>query len=252
MPASKLFPVLIASAVVALMVTVQSSAQTFTTLVNFDGNDGGNPYFIMNLVQGRDGKLYGTTSKGTAFRMATSGALTTLNRSLSFPFAGLVLATDGNFYGTTEYGGTNFGGTVFKMTPGGTVTTLYSFCAQANCADGSIPYAALIEGHDGSLYGATTDRGVSRSCCGTVFKITTSGEFTSRSDSLPAYGQLTPVFVVWGISHATYSQIPTQAKTGLEWATRQNRKVPSAPYSQKWSTSITALAKAWGASCGRL
>src|ERR1017187_8322374 len=53
----------------------------------------------------------------------------------------LVQGTDGNFYGTAAVGGPNNGGTVFKITPGGTLTTLYSFCSEPNCADGSFRYA---------------------------------------------------------------------------------------------------------------
>jgi uncharacterized repeat protein (TIGR03803 family) len=51
----------------------------------------------------------------------------------------LVQATDGNFYGTTGSGGATNYGTVFSVTSSGVLTTLYSFCAQANCADGSYP-----------------------------------------------------------------------------------------------------------------
>ncbi|HXM45491.1 MAG TPA: choice-of-anchor tandem repeat GloVer-containing protein [Bryobacteraceae bacterium] len=56
-------------------------------------------------------------------------------------FAGLIQATNGYLYGTTEGGGASGGGTVFRITPSGTLTTLYSFCSQGNCADGSNPYA---------------------------------------------------------------------------------------------------------------
>jgi uncharacterized repeat protein (TIGR03803 family) len=107
-----------------------------TRLVSFSGTNGGNPRAA--LVQGVDGNFYGTTfngggggSNGTVFRITSSGALTTL---VSFaytnganPYAGLVQAADGNFYGTTYSGGANGFGTVFRMTPGGAITTLYSF-----------------------------------------------------------------------------------------------------------------------------
>jgi uncharacterized repeat protein (TIGR03803 family) len=52
------------------------------------------------------------------------------------PYGGLVQGTDGNFDGTTAFGGS---GTVFKITPSGTLTTLYSFCSQTNCTDGGTP-----------------------------------------------------------------------------------------------------------------
>jgi uncharacterized repeat protein (TIGR03803 family) len=80
-------------------------AQTFTSLVSFNGDNGAFPG-SMSLVQG----------------------------------------TDGNLYGTAPYGGANSGGTVFKVTPPGTVTTLYSFCTQINCNDGKTPLAGLVLG----------------------------------------------------------------------------------------------------------
>jgi uncharacterized repeat protein (TIGR03803 family) len=101
--------------------------------------------------------------------------------------AGLVQGTDGNFYGTTYAGGTNHTGTIFKITPTGNLTTLYSFCAQANCADGAYPLGALVQGADGNFYGTTLLGGLmnSNGCsngCGTVFKITSGGELTTLHD----------------------------------------------------------------------
>jgi len=93
------------------------------------------------------------------------------------PGGGLVEASDGNFYGTTESGGTNFFGNVFKMTPAGVVTTIYSFCAQASCPDGSGPYGALVQATDGELYGTTISGGANS--WGTVFKITLGGTLTT-------------------------------------------------------------------------
>jgi len=94
------------------------------------------------------------------------------------PFAGLVQASDGNFYGTTEGGSSpncvNDGcGTVFKITAAGALTTLHSF----NGTDGDYPYAALVQGTDGNLYGTTSGDGT-RSY-GTIFKITTGGVLTT-------------------------------------------------------------------------
>jgi uncharacterized repeat protein (TIGR03803 family) len=109
----------------------------------------------------------------------------------SLPLAGLVQGTDGNFYGTTNAGGGNSGGnscndiislglgcgTVFKITPTGTLTTLYSFCSQANCTDGYNPRAALIQGANGDFYWATFYGGTN--AYGTVFRITPTGTFIS-------------------------------------------------------------------------
>ena len=68
-------------------------------------------------------------------------------------FSALVQATNGDFYGTATYGGAGanctyqYGcGTIFKITPSGTLTTLYSFCSQSGCADGAYPFGALVFG----------------------------------------------------------------------------------------------------------
>ena len=105
----------------------------------------------------------GPTADGTVFKITPSGTLTTLH---SFdgtdganPYAGLVQATDGNFYGTTSSGGANGDGTVFKITPSGTLTTLYSFCSQSGCTDGANPDAGLVQATNGNFYGTTLDGG---------------------------------------------------------------------------------------------
>jgi uncharacterized repeat protein (TIGR03803 family) len=149
------------------------------------------------LVLASDGSLYGTTEvggmhdQGTVFKVTPEGMLTTLYNFCtqanctdgSQPIAGLILATDGNFYGTTVIGGAYSGGTIFKITPEGTLTTLYSFCAQPNCADGTGPVGGLIQSADGNLYGTTVGGGANTaSCsgdCGTIFKITPAGELTT-------------------------------------------------------------------------
>jgi uncharacterized repeat protein (TIGR03803 family) len=128
------------------------SSTVFSTLADFSGPNGAYPYLI-SLVQGKDANLYGTTqqgglnSQGTVFKISPSGTLTTLYNFCSqtncsdgaYPYGGLVLGTDGNFYGTTSGGGAGSYGTVFKITPRGTLTTLYSFF---NGADGAIPRSA--------------------------------------------------------------------------------------------------------------
>jgi uncharacterized repeat protein (TIGR03803 family) len=188
---------------------IASPAQNFNTLASFDLTNGQKPE--ASLIQATDGNFYGTTDAGgiqscltngcgTVFKI-TPGSGETLTTLYSFcaqanctdgenPMAGLAQATDGNLYGTTTAGGTsnsctNGCGTVFKITLGGTLTTLYSFCAQANCTDGAAPKAGLIQATDGNLYG-TTSAGGADGCpgftengCGTVFKITPTGTLTT-------------------------------------------------------------------------
>ena len=166
-----------------------SGSVTFLTFL------GGGSYG--KLVQGTDGNFYGTTAlggagtcsadrsavcllqtgSGTVFKVTAGGALTTLHvfsggSDGSKPYAGLVLASDGNFYGTTQSGASGFG-TVFRIRPDGTFTTLYTFTGGA---DGGNPYAALIQGSDGNLYGSTV-QGTSYNA-GTIFKVSTTGAFT--------------------------------------------------------------------------
>jgi len=117
-----------------------------------------------------------------SLRAQTFTTLVTLGGSASY--GSLVLGADGNFYGTTSSGGANGGGTVFKITTEGVLTTLYSFCAQTNCTDGSGPLAGLAPGTDGNFYGVTYGGGNNNSdlCeggCGTLFKITPAGALTT-------------------------------------------------------------------------
>ena len=170
---------------------IASPAQpTFTTLASFDWSNGASPA-LMSLVQGLDGDFYGTTywggayGYGTIFKIARSGELTTLYNFCAQsncpdgagPVAGLVLGTDGNFYGTASAGGARNFGTVFKISPSGTLTTLYCFCTHFACDDGGLPEGGLIQARDGNLYGTTLGGGAGGD--GTVFRITPSGTLTT-------------------------------------------------------------------------
>ena len=162
---------------------------TVTTLYTFCSQvncmDGAEPFSGL-LISGGNG--YGTTywgginGKGTIFKITPTGQLTTLHSFAggpaegAYPIAGLV-QVGGNFYGTTQLGGTNGLGTIYEMTPAGQLTTLYSFCSQPACADGDVPYAGLIQGANGNLYGTTFLGGASGN--GTVFEITPAGQLTT-------------------------------------------------------------------------
>jgi uncharacterized repeat protein (TIGR03803 family) len=152
-------------------------------------SDGAGPYAA--LVQGANGSFYGTTTgggtynQGTVFEISPDGQETVLwsftggtggvagSVDGSSP-NGLVLASDGNLYGTTTFGGATNNGVVFRITPQGAEQPLYSF--QGGPGDGANPQAALVQGSDGSLYGTTEAGGSNYS--GTIFRSTLSGAVT--------------------------------------------------------------------------
>lgn len=171
-------------------------AGTLTALYTFclssNCTDGKNPK--AGLVQASNGNFYGTTAAGgtncdyfggcgTVFEITPSGDLTTIYNFCAEkrlpctdgyqPLGALIQASDGNLYGTTSAGGNNgtvtSTGTIFRMTLTGGLTTIYSFCSQSNCADGSDPQSAVVQGSDGSLYGTTLFGGASS--WGTVYKL---------------------------------------------------------------------------------
>ncbi len=155
------------------------------------GTDGANPYAA--LVLGSDGFFYGTTyaggkfGDGVVFKMSASGVVTTLHPFSGgpegvHPYAALIQASDGAFYGTTFAGGPAHTGTVFKMSASGAVTTLHKFSVLDNSlhnTDGASPYAALVQGSDGNFYGTTSAGGAFGN--GTAFKMTTNGTLAGTS-----------------------------------------------------------------------
>jgi uncharacterized repeat protein (TIGR03803 family) len=139
------------------------------------------------LVEAASGDYYGMTVTygGSIFRLTPTGGVTVLHTFCiepscadgSVPYGPLVQAPNGNFYGTTSEGGLYNEGTVFKITPSGVLTTLYTFCsAGPPCTDGASPRAALIQFANGDFYGTTSGGGYNP---GTVFKITPSGVLTT-------------------------------------------------------------------------
>jgi uncharacterized repeat protein (TIGR03803 family) len=198
LPTQRMIPFL--AMILLAILSGRAAAQTLTTLWQFGiiPTDGREP--TAGLVQGSDGNFYGTTEHGgrglmfddggygTVFKITPQGTLTTLyqfgsaNTDGANPEAGLVQGSDGNFYGVTLHGGTNnpglctdFCGTAFKITPQGTLTTIWDFGNIANVngiVDGQNPAATMVQGNDGNFYGTTIGGGTNRynnSTCGTVF-----------------------------------------------------------------------------------
>ncbi len=172
---------------------------TLTALVSFAVTNGASPLY--ELVVGGDGVLYGTTgrggvgvagasaNRGTVFRLATNGELTTLVSFAStngdYPNGGLVWGKDGALYGTTSEGGSwPGGGTVFRITTNGEFRTVASF-GQLGFPYGRSPKGTLLRTKDGSLYGTTTQGG--RYGRGTVFKVDTNGVLTA----IASFSQMT-------------------------------------------------------------
>jgi uncharacterized repeat protein (TIGR03803 family) len=164
-----------------------------TVLYSFSGYPADGVYPQAGLVRDAAGNLFGTTQYGgpgscqingftegcgTVFMLSNTGVETVLHGFVSgttdgqLPIARLLLDAAGNLYGTTCHGGTQGNGTVFKVTPGGTETVMYSF---AGTPDGSCPLAGLIL-HAGIFYGTTYQGGASN--YGTVFKLTKAGQET--------------------------------------------------------------------------
>jgi uncharacterized repeat protein (TIGR03803 family) len=171
-----------------------STAQPFEVLYSF----GTSPPDAMGpdgrLFQGGDGNFYGTTSgggigggmgrggtytgNGTVFKITPAGEETVLHSFTGPPGDGanpevLIQGSDGNFYGTTNDGGAGNDGTVFKLTPDGVETIVYSFQSQFDTTGG--PTGELVQGSDGNLYGTTFGYPPNQ---GTLFKLTPEGALT--------------------------------------------------------------------------
>lgn len=156
-----------------------------TVVHSFDGRRGGEG--PVGLTRAHDGNFYGVTTRGghylqgTAYRMSPQGEVTVLHsfqqdgNDGSTPQAPLLQASDGQFYGTTSYGGRHGWGSVFRLTAQGQLTVLHSFDNDGH--DGHGPgQASLIQARDGELYGST--QGGGEHGLGTVFRLRADGSLT--------------------------------------------------------------------------
>jgi uncharacterized repeat protein (TIGR03803 family) len=172
-------PVLVS--LVTLLLGGVSTAQTVKDVYSFTANGKSGAPAHVTLAQGRDGKLYGTSQGstfGTVFTLQTSGAESDLfvfdNTDGAGPSGGVILGTDGNFYGTTAGGGSAGLGVLYKISPSGLYTVLHEFTGGS---DGSFPVAAPIEASDGNFYGTTEF--AANFVGATIYKYTPSGVFTT-------------------------------------------------------------------------
>jgi len=172
--------VLLLAAMTTIVSLGSAEARGERVLHSFTDTDGVLP--SSGLVVDANGNMYGTTSfggprnAGTVFRVAPNGDERILYSFLGGsdgvdPTGGVVMDAKGNLYGTTNSGGAHNAGTVFKLTPRGKKTVLYSFGGYAG--DGHYPESSLILDTKGNLYGTTDNGGVADS--GTVFKVTPKG-----------------------------------------------------------------------------
>jgi uncharacterized repeat protein (TIGR03803 family) len=175
-------------ATLLLLLAGTGTAQVFTVLVKF-GKTASNPYFV-TPVQGRDGRLYATTlnddvnDAGTIFAVDPNTGLRFIPHRFdtatgASPRGGLTLGIDGNFYGTTAYGGTSGYGVLYRIEPNGTYTVLHNF---AGGSDGLYPNAPPVQGADGNFYGTTGSISAQGDSPSIAYRYTLSGTFTTLTN----------------------------------------------------------------------
>jgi uncharacterized repeat protein (TIGR03803 family) len=205
--------------------------------------DGGRP--VGPLILARDGSFYGTTFfgqaqghccsfEGTVYRVTPAGSVSVLHSFQgggfdgAHPRAGVISASDGNFYGTTADGGAFDGGTLFRMTPDGTVTILQSFHANTHA------YTPLIEHGDGYLYGTGG---------GGLFRVALDGNVTR----LHTFGGLTPLMKsrdghIWVTSSRTLLRLPDGPSSVVAIDSPRTGQVTDEPFVMTgWAIDRTAL-----------
>jgi uncharacterized repeat protein (TIGR03803 family) len=192
----------IALVILGLAGVLPALAQTETVLHSFNGKDGSYPF--SRLTIDGQGNLYGTTggnpvppaTLASVFKLTPTGKLGPLHRQPATGICDLCIDNllrdeQGNLYGSDAAGGMFGNGAVFKLTPSGTFSLLYSFTGGA---DGKYPNDGLVADEQGDLYGTTGLGGANGQ--GVVFKITPAGteevlySFTGGSDGGQPWGRL--------------------------------------------------------------
>ncbi len=188
---------LVTALAITFSLAVRVQAQTLSYLAVFSGTNGSGP---STVIQATDGNFYATTagagegdgSVGNVVRITPAGEISSIYSFCSKPLCAdgqlpetpPILGSDGNLYGVTWGGGSDLNngagwGTVYKMMLDGQLTTLYTFCLAGGCLDGANP-SGIMQAGDGSLYGTTLEGG--EFGAGTLFKISTAGEFSVVHD----------------------------------------------------------------------
>ncbi len=188
-----------------------------------------------DLVQSSDGDFYGTTLTGvsdffgTFYKITPTGVVTILHdfqgfdaNEVSYPTTSLTLGTDGNFYGTTPGGGQYHMGSVYKITPTGTVTTMYSFGSSTVGESPAYPQVGLTRGADGNFYGTTLQSNYD-SGTGFVYKITPTGILTklyafAQTDGIPFSGLVQAGNgLLYGMTSSKIYRISTSGSLTFLW-----------------------------------
>jgi uncharacterized repeat protein (TIGR03803 family) len=194
-----------------------TSGGTFTLLHSLSGSTDGK-FPNTALVEGADGNFYGTSyiggvnNQGTLYRISPSGTYALLHSFSGTasdgngPLGGLVLGSDGNFYGTASATGTKFNGTVFSIGTSGAFTLLHSFTGAPS--DGNFPNAGVVQGADGNFYGTTYEGGANGGATGigTVYKLIPASALTAPVALSASISQVSPgqsFTLTYAVSNAT-------------------------------------------------
>ena len=193
--------------IVLLAASTAASAQTYTVLYNFYETSG--PRNPRMIAQSRGGAMLSTSHDpdsdevGKAFRIWPGGEVQVMLLDGGEADGGLILATDGKFYGTTQFGRTSESGTVFKMSQKGTITTLHTFTGGS---DGADPIAAPIQSVEGDFYGTTR--------YGSVYRITKYGDFTLLHTLTASEGSVPAAPLVQGTDYYFYGTTSSGGQYG--------------------------------------